>query len=191
MKRIFKIAVALVMAVSLCACGFSASTAASETGQLKISIVGTKVKLNHVEYEFPEGYTFEDDKITSPIGISFATVYDQDGDMVGVCSDGMYTENITKENMIDAANTVYMTVHGLDNPLDLTEDMFLEGENIVLLVIELTDGTAIFTGQLGTPNFSYVTESTYDVDLVMQDYLKQVIFQLGGQEDYDMFFGQN
>ena len=191
MKRIFRVVLAMVMAVSLCACGVSASTEKSETGQLKTSIVGTKLKLNTVEYEFPEGYTFEDGKITSPIGISYATIHDKDGDTVGVCSDGIYTENITKENMIDAANTAYMTVHSMENPLDLTEDMFLEGENVGVLIIELDDGTAIFTGQLGTPNFSYITETTNDIDLVMQDYLSQVILQLGGQEDYDMFFSQN
>ncbi|MCR5515502.1 MAG: hypothetical protein K6F41_03505 [Lachnospira sp.] len=191
MKKILKITVAMVMAASLCACGASVSTEKSETGQLNTSIVGTKVKLNNVEYEFPEGYTFDEGKVTSPIGMSYATVYNKDGNTIGVCSDGMYTENITKENMIDAANTAYMTVHNLENPLDLTEDMFLEAENVVILIIELDDGTAIFTGQLGTPNFSYITETTNDVDLVMQDYLSQVILQLGGQEDYDLFFTQS
>jgi len=190
MKRIFTTAIALIMSVSLTACNFSVSTEKSETGQLTASISGTKVKLNHIEYEFPEGYSISDGKITSPIGISYATVNDADSNTVGICADGMYTENITKDNMMDAANTVYMTVHNMENPLELSEDMFLEGDNIVMLVIGLDDGNAIFIGQLNTPNFAYVTESNSDSDLVMQDLISQSILQLGGQEDYDTFIGQ-
>ena len=192
MKKVISVVAALVMsAVLLCACGYSASTQSSKTGRISTKIENNKVTLNHTSYEFPEEYKFEDFAITDPVGISAIQVADSNGKTMGIVSDGMYTENITEENMVDAANTVYMTVHGVDTPLELEKEMFVSGKNVKILVIGLTDGTAIFVAQTGTPNFAYMTETNDDSDLIMQDQFDQIILQLGGQEDYDMFCTEN
>ena len=190
MKKLLKAVVAVGMCMSLCACGASVSTEKSETGQLHTTIKGSTVKLNHIEYEFPEGYTFEDGKFTEPIGISYAQVENEAGEIVGVCADGMYSEEITRDNVIDVVNTVYMTVHSVENPLELNSDMFIEGDDLTMLVIGLDDGTAVFLGQFGTPNFVYMTETNSDSDSVMQDYLEQAVLQLGGEEEHTLFFGE-
>ncbi|RKM62838.1 hypothetical protein D6856_01560 [Butyrivibrio sp. XB500-5] len=190
MKKVFKMVVSTAMcAILLCACGYSASTQSSPTGKISTKIENNKVTLNHTEYEFPEGYKFEDLALSNPVGISRVKVTDSDGQIVGICSDGMYTENITKENMIDAANTVFMEVHNIDTPLNLSEDMFVDGKNVEVLVISLDDGTAVFVGQLGTPNFAYITMGNADSESVMQGYVEQAILKLGGQEDYDTICG--
>ena len=152
MKKVFKMVVSTAMcAILLCACGYSASTQSSPTGKISTKIENNKVTLNHTEYEFPEGYKFEDLALSNPVGISRVKV--------------------------------------TDTPLNLSEDMFVDGKNVEVLVISLDDGTAVFVGQLGTPNFAYITMGDADSESVMQGYVEQAILKLGGQEDYDTICG--
>ncbi|MCR4567790.1 MAG: hypothetical protein K5769_07045 [Pseudobutyrivibrio sp.] len=188
MRKILNFTLAAVVGLSLCAC--SASTVKSDAGQIKVSVKDSTVKLNHVEYIFPEGYNFFDATITEPIGMSVVEVKDQDGNLVGVCSDGLYKEDITKDNIKDAVNAAYMTFHNIDKPLELSDDMFVEGKKIEMLVIGLDDGQALFMAQLGTPNFVYATELKGDSEYVMDDFAKDCIKQLGGEEEYKLFFGE-
>ena len=190
MKKFIKAVVAVAMGISLCACGVSASTVKSETGQISVSVKETTVKLNHIEHKFPEGYNFKDATITKPIGMSVAEVKDKDGNLVGVCSDGLYKEDITKDNIVDAVNAAYMTFHNVDKPLSVSEDNFVEGEKVEMLVIGLDDGQAIFMAQLGTPNFVYATELNDDSEYVMEDFAEDCVKQLGGEEEYKLFFGE-
>ncbi|RKM56539.1 hypothetical protein D6853_07060 [Butyrivibrio sp. X503] len=188
MKRFFKIAAVVAMGVVLCACSMSSKSASSETGQVKITVKDSSVELNHVKHDFPKEYTVSGDIVTKPIGMSYAEVK-KDGNLVGVATDGMYKENITKDNMVDAANTAFMTFHNVDTPLEITQDMFLDGKNIEVLTIELTDGIAVFIAQTGTPNFVYMTELNTDSEKVMEDFVGSAVQQIGGDEDYATFFG--
>ncbi|SFI09774.1 hypothetical protein SAMN04487830_12226 [Pseudobutyrivibrio sp. OR37] len=191
MKKIVNVILVLTVCFSMCACGFSVSTETSSTGQLTTSINNNKVKLNHSEYEFPEGYSFKDGKIKSPVGMSYVQIYNREDEVVGVCADGYYTETISKDTMKDAVNTVYKAAHNVDSSLQLTDDLFVEGKNLILLTISLDDGSAIFIGKLGTPDFAYITQSKSDKDNIMQDYLEQVVLQLGNQEDYEILFSED
>ncbi len=188
MKKFLKITAAVIMGLSLCAC--STSTVKSETGQIKVSVKDSTVKLNHVEHEFPEGYKFADATITKPIGLSVVEVKDKDGNLVGVCSDGLYKEDISTDNIIDAVNTTYMTFHNVDKPLELSEDMFIEGDKVEMLIIGLDDGQAAFIAQMGTPNFVYMTELDNDSEYVMEDFAKTAVKQLGGEGDCKLIFGE-
>ena len=189
LKRIATAMLISAFAVNAMGCGASASTEHSETGQISVKVVNQEVTLNNCKFTFPEGYDISEGKFAKPIGISYAEI-SKDGNVTGVFADGFYSEDITMENVADAVNKVYTTVHSVDKELELSEDMFIETDNMITLVIGLSDGTAIYTAKKGTPNFAYVTQSGSDADSVMQDCLGEAVKTLGGQADYDQLFGE-
>ncbi len=188
MKKFVKAAALMAMAFSLCACTMSAKTVKSETGMIKVSIKNEAVTLNHVEYEFPEDYKIKEGTITKPMGISYVEIKNDDRDLVGVLSDGKYEEDIDEDNIAEAANDVYETVHDVEEDLGLTSDMFVYGDELAAITIKLQDGYSVFIAKLDTEEFVYIQASEDDDDEVMEDCIKSVVEQLGSDEDYEIFF---
>ena len=188
MKKFLSVLLVGIVALSFIACGKSYSTQSSKTGQIKTKINETEVSLNSTQFTFPEGYTLKEGNLTDPLGISLVQV-EKDDAIIGVYSDGKYTTELNEENLADCANAVYNEVHSMNETLDITPDLFLTGSSISILPIQLKDGYGIFIAHLGTKDFAYITESETDTEYVMDDCLKEIILQLGTQDDYDYFYG--
>lgn len=191
MKKFIKIAALGAMSLSLCACKMSAQTTKSKTGMISVEVKNESVTLNHVEYEFPEGYKLEDGLMKDPYGISYVNVYNDDEDLIGAASDGMYEEDIDEDNFTDAASEIVKEFHDTDEDLTFyNDDPVNYGDKLGILMLEIGDGYALFIAEIGTPNFVYVTQSEDDEDDEMSEFVESVVEQLGSDEDYEIFFGE-
>ncbi|MCR5771226.1 MAG: hypothetical protein K6G87_08360 [Butyrivibrio sp.] len=190
MRKIIKIVAIMAMSLSLCACRVATETTLSETGKITVTVNNNKVKLNHVEFEFPEDYSLKEGLIKDPYGMSYVNVKNDDGELIGVAADGMYSEDIDEDNIADAVNDIYMAFHDVDEPLQMNEDPFVYGDELTALVIQLEDGYAIFIAENDTPNFVYTTQvEDADEDDAITDFIKSAVEQMGSEEDYEAFFG--
>ncbi len=191
MKKFIKIVALGAMSLSLCACKMSAQTTKSKTGMISVEVKNESVTLNHVEYEFPEGYKLEDGLMKDPYGISYVNVYNDDEDLIGAAGDGMYEEDIDEDNFTDAASEIVKEFHDTDEDLTFyNDDPVNYGDKLGILMLEIDDGYALFIAEVGTPNFVYVTQSEDDEDDEMSEFVESVVEQLGSDEDYEIFFGE-
>lgn len=191
MKKFIKIVALGAMSLSLCACKMSAQTTKSKTGMISVEVKNESVTLNHVEYEFPEGYKLEDGLMKDPYGISYVNVYNDDEDLIGAAGDGMYEEDIDEDNFTDAASEIVKEFHDTDEDLTFyNDDPVNYGDKLGILMLEIDDGYALFIAEIGTPNFVYVTQSEDDEDDEMSEFVESVVEQLGSDEDYEIFFGE-
>lgn len=177
-----------LVALNTTACGFNIGKSAqkSDTGVVTETVVNNKVKLNHVEYEFPDNCTIKTKKFTKPVGISFAQVK-QDGEIIGALADGIYSEKITEENFLDAANVVVKEVHGLEEDITIIdESAIVKTPHLNIIGVQLDDGIGYFIAKLGTTDFVYVLQSENDDLDTMSDAIKDIVKTFGGEEDFEM-----
>lgn len=127
MKKLVSAILIACIAISTVACGASVSTEKSLTGKISVKVVGSDVTLNNCSYSFPKDFSIEEGKIEDPIGISYAQL-SNNGELIGVFADGFYSENITDDNLFDAVNSVYTTIHSVNDGLELSDDMFVESD---------------------------------------------------------------
>lgn len=184
-KKIVTLLFVMTIALSSTACGFSRSVVKSDTGMISESVTNNSVKLNLIEHTFPEDCAIETAKLTSPVGMSVAQITQKDT-IIGVLSDGYYSEDITEDNILDVANIVLKEVNNLEDDIaTLTQDCVTKTKHLNIVSVRLTDGNGYFIAKLGTNNFAYVSQSDKDNDDTMGDVLKNVIKTLGEQEDFE------